>query len=170
MVTPEVPTRATNPRDGAADILDDQRDIPAGRVARLALKTETGVEQRKLFRQQCGIGPDLCRERLRSGPGHRRITKKLARRARHNQRNVLELRAVKSEHVLDHKLRRIAMLAVDMLLDVKPDNVEALGEQARCPASEPAAKVDGERLASHAALSRSARRISFQSTRSPVSQ
>ena len=50
------------------------------------------------------------------------------------------------QHVLNDELRRIAMLAVDVLLDVEAYDVVALGEQALRPAAEPAEKVHRERF------------------------
>ena len=53
---------------------------------------------------------------------------------------------MKRQHVLDHKLRRIAMLAVDVPLDVEADARRAFGEQAVRPASKARIEVDGERF------------------------
>ena len=54
-------------------------------------------------------------------PRHRHVGKFLARRRRDDQRRVLELRAVQREHVLDHEMPRIAVLAVFVALDVEAD-------------------------------------------------
>jgi hypothetical protein len=43
---------------------------------------------------------------------------------------------------LDDQLRRIAVLAVDVRLDVEADHVPTLGQQPFGPASEPAEQVD----------------------------
>ena len=78
-------------------------------------------------------------------PRHRAIAVGLARRRGDDQRGVLELRAVQRQHVLDDKLRGIAMLAVLMPLDVEADDIVALGQQALGPAAEAAEEIDRQR-------------------------
>src|SRR5580693_10403463 len=78
------------------------------------------------------------RERLGALPGHRTVAVRLTRRRGDDQGRILELPAVKGQHVLDNKLRRIAMLAVHVVLDVEADHVIALCQQSLCPAAESA--------------------------------
>src|SRR5689334_22494084 len=81
---------------------------------------------------------------LRSSPWHRHVAVGLAWRRRDDQRSVAELRAVNRPHVLEHELRGVAMLAVDVLLNVEADHVEAFGQQPFGPATEAAEQVDCE--------------------------
>jgi hypothetical protein len=53
---------------------------------------------------------------------------------------------VEREHVLHDELSRIAVLAVDVLLDVESDNVVALGKKPLGPAAQAAEQVNGEGL------------------------
>lgn len=49
---------------------------------------------------------------------------------------------MKRQNVLEHKLRRVAMLAVLMAFDVEAYYVPAFREKAICPAPKPAIKID----------------------------
>src|SRR6185312_10922437 len=65
-------------------------------------------------------------------------------RAGHDDRSVPELRAVERTHVLQHELRRIAVRAVDVALDVEADAIVPLGQKPLGPAAEAAKQVDTE--------------------------
>ena len=63
------------------------------------------------------------------------------------------------EHVLHDKLRRVAVLAVAVILNIEADDIVTFGEQPLGPAAESRKKVYSERarhfrLANHAASSR----------------
>jgi hypothetical protein len=74
---------------------------------------------------------------MRLGPrprhGHPRIF--LARRTRHDQVGAAELRAMQRQNVLNHKLRRIAVIAIDVLLNVKTNDVIVFSEQSFAPSA-----------------------------------
>src|ERR1019366_1728119 len=67
---PEVPTRFPDPFLGPSHILDDQRNMTTGGLARLALNAKAGVEQRVVRRWKC----------LGAAPWHRAVAVALARR------------------------------------------------------------------------------------------
>ena len=118
--------------------------MPPRRFDRLALNAETGVEQRQLFRQQVRTGAGPCGAFLGDRPRHGGVAEKLAGGGRNDQRGVTKLRAVQREHVLNDERARIAVLAVNVLLDIEADDVIAFGEQAGCPAAEAARQIDCE--------------------------
>src|SRR6185437_9311564 len=107
----EIPPRSADPFLRPAHVFNDQRDMPPGRLASLALDAETGVEERVVRRRQ----------RLRARPRHSPVAIVLAGRRGDDQRRVLELRAVQRAHVLDDQLRGITVLAVFVALDVEAD-------------------------------------------------
>ena len=57
---------------------------------------------------------------------------------------------MKGQHILHDKLRRIAMLAVNVAKIVEADDIVALSKQAFGPAAQAAEKINCERLAAHA--------------------
>src|SRR5690606_13531158 len=118
-----VPSSSPDPLLRALDVLDDHWDVAPGGIDRLTLDSEARLEQTIVGRWQG----------LRTLPRHRPIAVLLARRARDDQMRIAELSTVDREHVLQHELRWIAVIAVDMLLDVEADDAPALGEQAVCP-------------------------------------
>src|SRR6266404_7192413 len=76
----EVPPAASYPLLRAPDILDHHRDVMARGFARFALDAEACIEQLVIRRWQ----------RLRPLPRHRAVAVCLTRRARHDQRRILE--------------------------------------------------------------------------------
>lgn len=74
------------------------------------------------------------------GDGH--VAVGLARRRGDDQVGRAKLPAVKRHDVLQHKLRGIALLAIDVTLDVETDHVEAFGQEAIGPAAQTAEQIN----------------------------
>jgi hypothetical protein len=146
--TSERPSRSPNPWLCTTDILDHHRNVPTGSRARFTLNAETSIEQaREVSKHLAGfVRTDRRRFRLRERPWHRHIRKLLAWRRRDNQRRVSELRTMQRENVLDHQLRGIAMLAVDVLLDIEADDVVIFGQTSFSPTTETCVKIHQKRL------------------------
>src|SRR3990167_7123729 len=123
---PIVPAGPPDPLPRPADVLPHERAVSPGRFTRLALNPKARLKQRVIRRRQ----------RLRPLPRHRPIRIRLARRTRDNQGRVLELRAVQREHVLEHELRGIPRLAVDVPLNVESDHGVAFREATLSPTTE----------------------------------
>src|SRR6185437_10520734 len=115
----KIPASPPHPFLRAAHVLNDQWNMPTSGFAGLALNAEANLEQCVVRR----------RERLGALPRHRPVAVGLTRRTRHDQRGILELRSVQRGHILNNKLRRIAVLAVLVPFDVEADHVVAFGEQ-----------------------------------------
>ena len=79
-------------------------------------------------------------------PRHGSIRIGLTGRTRDNQRGILELRTVDSQHVLKNKLGRILGVSVLMPFNIKTDDAVAFCKQPFCPSAEPAKQIDTERL------------------------
>ena len=110
---------APPPTSAPAHILHDQRDMPTRRLACLALYSEARLEQRIIGRRQ----------RLGAFPRHGAVAVGLARRRGHDESGVSELRSVQGQHILNDELRRVAVIAVLMPLDVEADYIVTLREQ-----------------------------------------
>src|ERR1019366_9060360 len=140
---PERPPRSPDPWLRALDVLDDHRDMPACRFASLALDAKACIEQavQAFALGASRIGSDRRGLRLRARPRHRHVGIFLARRRCDNQRGIAELRAVERQNVLDDKPARVAVLAIDVALDVKAKAIPAFGDEAVSPAADAATKV-----------------------------
>lgn len=111
-----------------AHVLDDHRNVTPCGLARLALDAEASLKQRVVRRRQ----------RLSPRPRHGAVAVRLARRTGDDQVDIAELRAVQRQDVLQHELRRVAMVAVHMLFDVEADHVIAFKQKPLSPAAESA--------------------------------
>src|SRR5258708_22635067 len=128
----KIPPGTPDPLLRPAHVLDYQRDEMTCRFDGLALDAKARLEK----------GIVRWRQGLRTRPGHRSIAVCLAGRASNNQSSILELPAVKHEHLLQHELRWIASGAVVVPLEVEADHLPAFCEQALGPAAEPAVEID----------------------------
>jgi len=124
------PPRTPDPSLRASHVFHHHGNMPTSRFARLALKAKARVEQ--FIQLPLGLACFVSFEgdglRLPSRPRHRHERIPLTRCAGHDQRSVPELRSVQRPHVLNDKLRRVFVIAVDVPLNVEAYNKVTLGE------------------------------------------
>src|SRR4029077_3354148 len=131
-----VPARPPDPRDCAPDVFDDQWH------AGLRADADSRLKEAVQILDLAGAVAVLALPLLGEAPRHRHVAVFLAGRRGADQRSVLELPPVKRAHVLQHELRRIAVLAILMALNVKADHIVALGQHAIRPAAQTAEQID----------------------------
>ena len=92
------------------------------------------------------LAPKTSSSLFSSRPWHRHPRELGAWRTRHNQRRTLRLTPVQRQDVLEHELRRIPMLPINVPLNIEPDHVIPFSQSTFSPTSKPREKVYAERL------------------------
>src|SRR6266404_7628866 len=136
VIATKVPASSPDPSLRTADVLDNQRDVSAGRFAGLALNPEANFEERVI----------RWRQGLRLLPRHGTIRIRLTWGRSNNHRSVFELRAVEREYILNHELPGIPACSVVMPLNVKAHHIETFSQESFSPSAKPAVKINRQRL------------------------
>src|ERR1700722_6883541 len=127
VVAAKKPARVTDPLLSSPDILNNQRNLSAGRFARFALNSKTGFKKGIVRR----------RKRPGSSPRHRPIAVRLARRRSDNHTRVDEPRTVQRKNIFQYQLTRISARSIVVPLHIETDHTITFSQKSFRPAAEP---------------------------------